>query len=173
MKERTVIVNGVSKAYAMTGWRIGFIAGPEWLVKACNKLQGQYTSGPCSVSQKAAEAAYTGTQAPVEEMRQAFQRRRDLIVKLAKDVPGFEVNVPQGAFYLFPKCSSFFGKSLGDRKIETSDDLAMYLLEEAHVACVGGTSFGAPDCIRMSYATSDDNIIEAIRRIKEALAKLK
>ena len=172
MKDRTVIVNGVSKAYAMTGWRIGFIAGPEWIVKASNKLQGQYTSGPCSVSQKAAEAAYTGTQAPVEEMRKAFERRRDLIVKLAKEVPGFEVNVPEGAFYLFPKCSSFFGKSAGDRKIENSDDLAMYLLEVAHVACVGGTSFGAPECIRMSYATSDENIVEAISRIKEALSKL-
>ena len=172
MKDRTVIVNGVSKAYAMTGWRIGFIAGPEWLVKACNKLQGQYTSGPCSVSQKAAEAAYTGTQTPVEEMRKAFERRRDLIVKLAKEVPGFEVNVPEGAFYLFPKCSSFFGKSAGERKIDNSDDLAMYLLEVAHVACVGGTSFGAPECIRMSYATSDENIVEAIRRIKEALSQL-
>ena len=173
MKERTVLINGFSKAYAMTGWRIGFIAGPEWIVKACNKLQGQYTSGPCSVSQKAAEAAYTGTQEPVKEMQKAFERRRDLIVKLAKEVPGFEVNVPQGAFYLFPKCSYFFGKSNGKRKIENSDDLAMYLLEDAHVACVGGTSFGAPECIRMSYATSDENIVEAIRRIKEALAKLK
>ena len=172
MKERTVLINGFSKAYAMTGWRIGFIAGPEWIVKASNKLQGQYTSGPCSVSQKAAEAAYTGTQAPVEEMRKAFERRRDLIVKLAKEVPGFEVNVPEGAFYLFPKCSSFFGKSAGDRKIENSDDLAMYLLEVAHVACVGGTSFGAPECIRMSYATSDENIVEAISRIKEALSIL-
>ena len=129
MKERTVIVNGVSKAYAMTGWRIGFIAGPEWIVKAVNKLQGQYTSGPCSVSQKAAEAAYTGTQAPVEEMRQAFERRRDLIVKLAKEVPGFEVNQPEGAFYLFPKCSYYFGKSDGTRTIQNADDLAMYLLE--------------------------------------------
>ena len=173
IRNQTVVVNGTSKTYAMTGWRIGFIAGPEWLVKACNKLQGQYTSGPCSVSQKAAEAAYTGTQAPVEEMRKAFERRRDLIVKLAKEVPGFEVNVPQGAFYLFPKCDSFFGKSAGDRKIEDSDDLAMYLLEVAHVACVGGASFGAPECIRMSYATSDENIVESIRRIKEALAELK
>lgn len=172
LKERVVIVNGVSKAYAMTGWRIGFIAGPEWIVKGVNKLQGQYTSGPCSVSQKAAEAAYTGSQEPVEAMRQAFERRRDLIVKLAKEVPGFEVNVPQGAFYLFPKCSSFFGKSAEGRVIRTSDDLAMYLLEVGHVACVGGTSFGAPECIRMSYATSDENIVEAIRRIKEALAKL-
>ncbi len=171
--DNVIIVNGVSKAYAMTGWRIGFIAGPEWIVKAVNKLQGQYTSGPCSVSQKAAEAAYTGTQAPVEEMRQAFQRRRDLIVKLAKEIPGFEVNNPQGAFYLFPKCDSFFGKSAGDRNINNADDLAMYLLEVGHVACVGGTSFGSPECIRMSYATSDENIIEAMRRIKEALALLK
>ena len=173
VKDRVVIVNGVSKAYAMTGWRIGFIAGPEWIVKAVNKLQGQYTSGPCSVSQKAAEAAYTGTQAPVEEMRKAFERRRDLIVKLAKEVPGFEVNVPQGAFYLFPKCSSYFGKSAGDRKINNAADLAMYLLEVGHVACVGGGAFGAPECIRMSYATSDENIVEAMRRINEALAKLK
>ena len=173
MKERTIIVNGVSKAYAMTGWRIGFIAGPEWIVKGVNKLQGQYTSGPCSVSQVAAEVAYTGTQEPVEQMRQAFERRRDLIVSLAKEVPGFEVNVPEGAFYLFPKCSSFFGKSANGHTINTSDDLAIYLLEVGHVACVGGTSFGAPECIRMSYATSDENIVEAIRRIKEALALLK
>ena len=173
MKERTIIVNGVSKAYAMTGWRIGFIAAPEWIVKGVNKLQGQYTSGPCSVSQVAAEVAYTGTQEPVEQMRQAFERRRDLIVSLAKEVPGFEVNVPEGAFYLFPKCSSFFGKSANGHTINTSDDLAMYLLEVGHVACVGGTSFGAPECIRMSYATSDENIVEAIRRIKEALALLK
>ena len=173
IRDRVVIVNGVSKAYAMTGWRIGFIAGPEWIVKAVNKLQGQYTSGPCSVSQKAAEAAYTGTQAPVEAMRQAFQRRRDLIVKLAKDIPGFEVNMPQGAFYLFPKCSSYFGKRDGDRQINNAADMAMYLLEVGHVACVGGGAFGAPDCIRMSYATSDENIIEAMRRIKEALARLK
>lgn len=173
MKERTVIVNGVSKAYAMTGWRIGFIAGPEWVVKAVNKLQGQYTSGPCSVSQKAAEVAYTGTQEPVEMMRKAFERRRDLIVKLTSEIPGLEVNVPQGAFYLFPKCSSYYGKTNGKQIIENADDLAMYLLEEAHVACVGGASFGAPECIRMSYATSDENIIEAVRRIKAALALLK
>ena len=173
VREQVVIVNGVSKAYAMTGWRIGFVAGPVWIIKAINKLQGQYTSGPCSVSQKAAEAAYTGTQAPVEEMRQAFERRRDLIVKLAKEIPGLEVNQPQGAFYLFPKCDSFYGKSAGNRTINDADDLAMYLLEVGHVACVGGTSFGAPECIRMSYATSDENIVEAMRRIKEALAQLK
>ena len=173
IKDRVVLVNGVSKAYAMTGWRIGFIAAPEWIVKGVNKLQGQYTSGPSSVSQKAAEAAYTGTQAPVEEMRKAFERRRNLIVRLAKEVPGFEVNVPEGAFYLFPKCDSYFGKKDGDRVINNAEDLAMYLLEMGHVACVGGTSFGAPECIRMSYATSDENISEAIRRIKETLARLK
>lgn len=173
LKEQVIIANGVSKAYAMTGWRIGFLAGPEWIIKGCNKLQGQYTSGTCSVSQKAAEAAYTLDQSAVEEMRQAFERRRDLIVKLAKEVPGLEVNVPQGAFYLFPKCNSYFGKSNGEKTINNSTDFAMYLLEEAHVATVGGDAFGDPDCFRMSYATSDENIVEAIRRIKEALAKLK
>lgn len=173
MKERSIIVNGVSKAYAMTGWRIGFIAAPEWIVKGCNKLQGQYTSGPCSVSQKAAEAGYTTSQECVETMRKAFERRRDLIVSLAKEIPGLEVNCPQGAFYLFPKCSSFYGKSYEGRKIETSTDLAMFLLEEGHVATVGGDAFGDPECFRMSYATSDDNIREAMRRIKETLAKLK
>lgn len=173
MKERTIIVNGVSKAYAMTGWRIGFIAAPEWIVKGCNKLQGQYTSGPCSVSQKAAEAAYTTSQECVETMRKAFERRRDLIVELAKDIPGLEVNKPEGAFYLFPKCSSFFGKSYNGKKINTSTDLAMFLLEEGHVATVGGDAFGDPYCFRMSYATSDDNIREAMKRIKETLALLK
>lgn len=173
MKERTIIVNGVSKAYAMTGWRIGFIAAPEWIVKGCNKLQGQYTSGPCSVSQKAAEAAYTTSQECVETMRKAFERRRDLIVELAKDIPGLEVNCPQGAFYLFPKCSGFYGKSYEGKTINNSTDLAMFLLEEGHVATVGGDAFGDPECFRMSYATSDDNIREAMRRIKETLAKLK
>ncbi|MBP5277780.1 MAG: pyridoxal phosphate-dependent aminotransferase [Prevotella sp.] len=172
MWERTIIINGVSKAYAMTGWRIGFMAAPEWIVKGCNKLQGQYTSGPCSVSQKAALEAYVASQACVEEMRQAFERRRDLIVELAKDIPGLEVNVPQGAFYLFPKCSSFYGKTDGQHTINNSSDLAMYLLEVGHVATVGGDAFGDPDCFRMSYATSDDNIREALRRIKESLARL-
>jgi Aspartate/tyrosine/aromatic aminotransferase len=173
MKDRTIIINGVSKAYAMTGWRIGFIAAPEWIVKGCNKLQGQYTSGPCSVSQKAAEAAYTGSQEPVHEMCAAFRRRRDLIVKLAKEIPGFEVTVPDGAFYIFPKCSSYYGKSYAGRQINDSNDLAMYLLEVGHVACVGGSGFGAPECIRMSYATSEENITEAFRRIKNVLGQLK
>ncbi len=173
MRERTIIVNGVSKAYAMTGWRIGFIAAPEWIVKACNKLQGQYTSGPCSVSQKAAEAAYTTSQECVETMRKAFERRRDLIVELASQIPGLEVNKPEGAFYLFPKCSSFYGKSYEGKTINNSTDLAMFLLETGHVATVGGDAFGDPDCFRMSYATSDDNIREAMKRIKETLALLK
>ena len=172
MKERCIVVNGVSKAYAMTGWRIGYIAAPEWIAKGCNKLQGQYTSGPCSVSQQAAVAAYEADQACVEEMRKAFERRRDLIVQLAKEIPGLEVNVPEGAFYLFPKCSSFYGKQYGGKTINNSTDLALYLLEEAHVATVGGDAFGDPDCFRMSYATSDDNIREALSRIKNALAKL-
>jgi aspartate aminotransferase len=173
MRERTIIINGVSKAYAMTGWRIGFMAAPEWIVKGCNKLQGQYTSGPCSVSQQAALAAYTASQDCVEEMRLAFQRRRDLIVSLAKDIPGLEVNCPQGAFYLFPKCKAFYGMTDGQHVINNSNDFAMFLLEVAHVATVGGDAFGDPDCFRMSYATSDDNIREAMRRIREALATLK
>ena len=172
MKERAIIINGVSKAYAMTGWRIGFAAAPEWIIKGVNKLQGQYTSGPCSVSQKAAEEAYVASQQCVEDMRLAFERRRDLIVELAREIPGLEVNVPQGAFYLFPKCSSFYGKSDGQRVINNSSDLAMYLLEVGHVATVGGDAFGDPDCFRMSYATSDDNIREAMRRIKDCLSKL-
>ena len=170
MKEQVIIANGVSKAYAMTGWRIGFLAGPEWIIKGCNKLQGQYTSGTCSVSQKAAEAAYTLDQSAVEEMRVAFERRRNLIVKLAKEVPGLEVNMPQGAFYLFPKCNSYFGKSNGEKTINNSTDFAMYLLEEAHVATVGGDAFGDPDCFRMSYATSDENIVEAWRSSGVALS---
>ena len=173
MKERAIICNGVSKAYAMTGWRLGWVAAPEWIVKGLNKLQGQYTSGTSSVSQMAAVAAYGEDQSSVAEFREAFRRRRDLIVSLAKDIPGLEVNVPQGAFYLFPKCSSFFGKSDGKHVINNSSDFAMYLLEEGRVATVGGDAFGSPDCFRMSYATSDDNIKEALRRIKEVLSKLK
>ncbi|WP_315292941.1 pyridoxal phosphate-dependent aminotransferase [Hoylesella loescheii] len=172
MKERCIIVNGVSKAYAMTGWRIGYMAAPEWIIKGCNKLQGQYTSGPCSVSQKAAEAAYTLDQGCVEDMRLAFERRRNLVVKLAKEIDGLEVNVPEGAFYLFPKCSSFFGKRTDGYVINNATDLAMYLLEVGHVATVSGDAFGDPECIRFSYATSDDNLREAMKRIKEVLGKL-
>ncbi len=173
MKDRVAVINGVSKAYAMTGWRIGFVAAPLELAKAVSKLQGQYTSGPCSVSQKASVAAFNGPQEPVEEMRKAFERRKQLIVQLAREIPGFEVNDPEGAFYLFPKCSYYFGKTDGESAIHTSTDFALYLLKAAHVACVGGDSFGSPECFRMSYATSDENIVEAMRRIKAACERLK
>lgn len=173
MKERTVIINGVSKAYAMTGWRIGFAAGEEWVIKACNKLQGQYTSGPCSVSQMAAAVAFAGPQECVETMRRAFERRKNLIVSLAREIPGLEVNDPEGAFYLFPKCSSYFGKKDGDTVIKDSNDMALYLLDKGHVATVSGDAFGAPGYFRMSYATDEDSIRKAMKRIAEALAKLK
>ncbi len=170
--DRVVVINGVSKAYAMTGWRIGYCAAPLWLAKAVNKLQGQYTSGASSIAQKAAEAAYNGPQECVEEMRKAFERRRNLVVSLARAIPGMKVNEPAGAFYLFPEVSTFLGKKAGDRVIATSGDLALYLLEEAHVATVDGAAFCAPGYIRLSYATSDDNIREAMARIAAALAKL-
>jgi aspartate aminotransferase len=172
IRERVVIINGVSKGYAMTGWRLGWIAAPKWIAAACNKLQGQYTSGPSSITQKAAEAAYTGDQKCVADMRAAFERRKNLIVKLAREIPGFKVNEPSGAFYIFPDCSYYIGKSFDGKKITNSADLAMYLLETSYVACVGGVAFGAPNCIRMSYATSDENIEKAMSRLKEALAKL-
>ncbi len=171
--DRVVIINGVSKAYAMTGWRVGYCAAPLWLAKAVNKLQGQYTSGCSSIAQKAAEAAYTGSQQCVEDMRRAFERRRDLVVELASQIPGFKVNKPSGAFYLFPEVSALLGKKFGDRVIETSGDLALYLLEQAHVATVDGAAFCAPGYIRFSYATSDDNIREAMSRIASAVAQLK
>lgn len=172
IRDRVVVVNGVSKGYAMTGWRIGWIAAPQWIASACSMLQGQYTSGPSSISQKAAVAAYNGDQSCVAEMRTAFERRRNLIVSLLNEIPGLQVNNPMGAFYIFPECTSYLGKSFNGRKIATATDLAMYLLEEGHVACVGGDAFGAPGCIRLSYATSDENIKKAIARIKATLAKL-
>ena len=172
VRDRVAIVNGVSKAYAMTGWRIGFLAAPLAIAKANSKLQSQYTSGASSIAQKAAEAAYTGSQQCVEDMRQAFERRRDLIVSLAKEIPGIRINHPEGAFYLFPEVSSFFGKTDGETTIKDAGDLALYLLDKAHVATVDGAAFCAPGYIRLSYATSDENIVEAMRRIKEALALL-
>ncbi len=172
LEGRVVIINGVSKAYAMTGWRIGFMAGPVEIAKACTKLQGQYTSGSSSIAQKAAEAAYNGPQQCVAEMCKAFRRRRDLVVELAREIPGMKVNVPEGAFYLFPEVSAFFGKRFGDRVIENGSDLAMYLLEEAHVATVDGAAFCLPGYIRLSYATSDENIRRAMDRIRRALAAL-
>ena len=172
MKERTVLINGVSKAYAMTGYRIGFMVGPQWVADACSLVQGQTTSGPCSVSQKAAEEAWNGPQECVEKMRGAFEKRRDLVVKLMRQIPGLIVNIPDGAFYLFPKCSSYFGKHYGEREIESSTDLAMFLLEVGHVATVAGDAFGAPEYIRLSYATSEENIIKGVERIRKALEVL-
>lgn len=173
MFERTILVNGVSKAYAMTGWRIGYLAAPLPIAKAVTKLQGQYTSGASSIAQKAAEAAYTGPQQCVEEMRVAFERRRDLICSLAAEIPGWKTNRPEGAFYLFPDVTELIGKACGERVIASSGDYVMYLLEEAHVACVDGAAFCADGFIRLSYATSDDNIREAMRRIREATLRLK
>ena len=172
VRERCVIINGVSKAYAMTGWRIGFVAGPKWGIKAVSKLQGQYTSGCSSIAQKAAEAAFAGPQDCVEEMRQAFERRRDLIIDLMSEIPGISLTKPDGAFYVMPEVSSYFGKRFGDKIINNDGDLALYLLEEGHVSGVSGAAFCAPGYLRFSYATSDDNIRKAVARIKEVLAKL-
>ena len=173
LRDRVAVINGVSKAYAMTGWRIGFLAAPLWLARAASKLQGQYTSGPSSIAQKAACEAFSGDQTCVEEMRVAFKRRRDLICRLCREIPDVRLAVPDGAFYIFPDVSRYFGRSAGDRKVYDSADLAMYLLETAHVATVGGHAFGAPDCIRLSYAASDEAITEAMRRIAKALSELK
>ena len=172
LKDRVAVINRVSKAYAMTGWRIGYVAAPLWLAKTVNKLQGQYTSGASSIAQKAAEAAYRGSQQCVEDMRVAFQRRRDLITGLLQEIPGIELKVPHGAFYVFPKVDAFFGKRCGDTVINDAGDLAIYLLEKAHVASVAGDAFCCPGYLRMSYATSDENLIEAVARIKKALAEL-
>jgi aspartate aminotransferase len=171
--DRVITVNGVSKGYAMTGWRIGYIGAPLWIARACNKLQGQFTSGVCSIAQRAALAAIEGTGESQKLMKEAFRRRRDLICGLLKDVNGLKVRVPQGAFYVMPDISYFLGKSDGETKIINSDDLALYLLDKAQVAVVGGDAFGAPNCIRISYATSDDLLVEAVRRIKAALERLK
>jgi aspartate aminotransferase len=171
--DRVVVINGVSKAYAMTGWRVGFLAAPLWIAKACNKLQGQYTSGASSIAQKASVAAFSGDQSCVARMREAFLRRRDLVVGLCREIPGMRINVPQGAFYLFPEVDAYFGRSAGDRTIADAADLSMYLLESAHVATVGGAAFGAPHHLRLSYATSDENLVEAFARIKQALSQLR
>lgn len=172
--DRTIIINGVSKAYAMTGWRIGYCAAPQWLAKAVTKLQGQYSSNASSIAQKAAEAAYTGSQQCVAEMNKAFERRRNLVVELASQIPGLKVNCPQGAFYLFPEVSAYIGKTTPEgNTIGSSADLAMYLLEKGHVATVDGGAFGMEGYIRLSYATSDDNLREAMCRIAATLATLK
>ncbi len=170
--DRVIVINGVSKAYAMTGWRIGYMAAPLWFTKACIKLQGQFTTGPTTIAQKAATAALNDDQACVKDMNVAFKRRRDLILDLLKDIKGIRTPLPEGAFYVFPEVSSYFGKSFNGKKIETSNDLCIFLLEEGHIATVPGEAFGEPTCIRISYATSDDKLKEAIDRLKKTLAKL-
>lgn len=173
IKDRVIILNGVSKAYAMTGYRIGYSASPGWLAKACVKLQGQLITGPATIAQSAAIEAMNGDQSCVKDMLKAFIRRKNLIVELLKGIPGFEVAEPDGAFYVFPRIDSYFGKSSGNRKINSSNDFCLYLLEEGHVGTVPGEAFGDPTCFRISFATSDDNIREAVKRMKTVLANLK
>jgi aspartate aminotransferase len=170
MFDRTITINGVAKAFAMTGWRIGYIGAPEFIAKACTKMQGQVTSGANSIAQRATIAAVDADPSVLKEMVKAFHSRRDLVVKLMREIPGIKLNVPEGAFYVFPDVSSFFGKTFKGTTINTADDLAMYLLSEANVATVTGEAFGNANCLRISYATSEDLLTEAIKRIKEALA---
>jgi aspartate aminotransferase len=172
MKDRTVLINGVSKAYAMTGWRIGYMAGPAWLAKACDKLQGQTTTGATTIAQKAAAAALSGDQSCVADMNKAFKRRKELVVKLVREIPGIKVYDPDGAFYVFPKVDFYYGKSFNGSKITNSTELCLYLLEHAHIATVPGEAFGDPDCIRISFATSDEKLVDAMKRMKDALAAL-
>ena len=173
IKERVITVNGVSKGFAMTGWRIGFIGAPLWIAKACTKIQGQVTSATCSISQKAAEAAVSANPEVVSKMKDIFLERRDLVLEKFNEIEGVKCNVPEGAFYLFPDVSYYFGKSDGEITINSSDDLCMYLLNKCYVALVAGTPFGNPECVRISYAASEENLLEAISRIKKQLSKLK
>jgi aspartate aminotransferase len=173
MKDNTITVNGMSKGYAMTGWRIGYISAPVWLAKACAKFQGQFTSGACSIAQRAALAAITGDQTPTIEMGKAYLKRRDMVLDMLKEIAGLNTPTPDGAFYIFPDISSYFGKSDGKTTINTASDMSLYILDEALVSTVTGDAFGAPNCIRISYAASDEDLVEAVKRIKEVLAKLK
>lgn len=172
MIDRTVTVNGMAKGFAMTGWRVGYIGAPLWLAKACNKIQGQFTSANCSIAQRAALTALTTNLAPTQEMAKEYLRRREMVKELLDEIPGVKTNVPQGAFYFFPDVSAYFGKSDGTTTINNASDLAMYILDNAHVSVVTGEAFGDPDCIRLSYAASEENLRKAIAQIKEALAKL-
>ncbi|WP_420385073.1 pyridoxal phosphate-dependent aminotransferase [Roseivirga sp.] len=172
MLERTATVNGMAKGFAMTGWRVGYIGAPTWLAKACNKIQGQFTSANCSIAQRAALTALTTDLGPTKAMADEYLRRRNLVKELLDEIPGFKTNMPQGAFYFFPDVSSYFGKSDGSTTVENADDLAMYILENAHVSVVTGGAFGDPDCIRLSYAASEEDLRNAISQMKTALAKL-
>jgi len=173
LKDRVIVVNGCSKAYSMTGWRLGYIGAPLWITKACDKMQGQITSGASSISQRAALAAITSDQAETVKMCDAFHHRRDLVMKMLSEIPGIKANHPDGAFYFFPDISSFFGKSDGKNIIMSADDLCMYLIYNASVTVVTGKAFGDENCIRISYATSEEKLTEGLRRMKEALSKLK
>jgi aspartate aminotransferase len=172
IRDRVVIINGVSKGFAMTGWRIGYISAPAWLAKACEKIQGQITSGACSIAQRAVIEAMTGDLSATVMMKESFERRRDIVKSLLEEIPGVKTNMPKGAFYIFPNVADYIGKSDGNRTIQDVDDLCMYILEDVHVALVGGGSFGNENCLRISYAASDDDLKEAIARIKTSLAKL-
>jgi len=173
IKDQVVVVNGVSKSYAMTGYRIGFLAGPLWIVKACNKLQSQFTSGPNSVAQIASVAAFNHDGTEVTKMVTQFEKRRDLVLSMLNEIPGIKTSKPEGAFYVFPECSAYFGKMDGDTEIKNADDLCYYILSKGHVGVVSGDAFGAPECFRISYAASEEQLIEAMTRIKNSLAKLK
>jgi aspartate aminotransferase len=173
MFERTITVNGFAKGYAMTGWRVGYIAAPKWIADGCNKVQGQITSANCSIAQRAALAAISGDQAPTAQMVSEYKKRREIVYQLLKEIPGVKTNYPQGAFYFFPDVSSYFGKSDGTKTIKNSDDFALYMLETAHVSMVPGGAFGDENCVRLSYAASEKDLREAMKRMKDALAKLK
>jgi aspartate aminotransferase len=173
IKDRVITVNGVSKGFAMTGWRVGYIAAPQWIASACNKIQGQVTSATCAIAQKATETAMLASPSEVEHMRIAFHKRRDLMLKMLSEIPGIKTNTPDGAFYIFPDVSHYFGKVDGEKVIANSGDFCMYLLNDAHVALVAGEAFGSPNCVRISYAASEENLIEAVERIRKSLSKLK
>ena len=172
IRDRVITVNGVSKGFAMTGWRVGYIAAPQWIASACNKIQGQVTSATCAIAQKATETAMLASPSEVEHMRIAFHKRRDLMLEMLSEIPGIRTNTPDGAFYIFPDVSHYFGKSDGEKTISNSSDFCMYILNDAHVALVAGEAFGSPNCVRISYAASEENLIEAVKRMKKSLAKL-
>ena len=172
IRDRVITVNGVSKGFAMTGWRVGYIAAPQWIASACNKIQGQVTSATCAIAQKATETAMLASPSEVEHMRIAFHKRRDLMLEMLSEIPGIRTNTPDGAFYIFPDISHYFGKRDGEKTILNSSDFCMYILNDAHVALVAGEAFGSPNCVRISYAASEVNLIEAVKRMKKSLAKL-
>lgn len=172
IRDRVITVNGVSKGFAMTGWRVGYIAAPQWIASACNKIQGQVTSATCAIAQKATETAMLASPSEVEHMRIAFHKRRDLMLEMLSEIPRIRTNIPDGAFYIFPDVSHYFGKSDGEKTISNSSDFCMYILNDAHVALVAGEAFGSPNCVRISYAASEQNLTEAVKRIKKSLAKL-